>query len=212
MDYLQDPAAIYAQSFATIRQEVDFSKLPTDIAAIAERMIHASGMVDLLDDLAFSHDVARAASAALAGGYPVIADCEMVRSGIIGAFLLPETAVLCFLNDARVPVLARERKTTRSAAQTALWQPHLAGSVVVIGNAPTALFALLEAIDRGGPKPAAIVAAPVGFVGAAESKAELAGHPRGIPFLTLQGRRGGSAMAASALNAIAKGLHDKVAA
>lgn len=212
MDYLKDPTAIYAKSFATIRDEVDFTALPADIGDVVERMIHACGMTDLAGDIAFSTDVVFVAIRALLNGAPIITDCEMVRSGIIASLLPTNNEVLCFLNEDNVPDLARGQKTTRSAAQVTLWQNHLAGSIVVIGNAPTALFALLEAIDAGGEKPAAILAAPVGFVGASESKAELVGNPRGIPFITLTGRRGGSAIASAALNAISKLAQDKVAA
>lgn len=212
MDYLKDPTAIYAKSFATIRDEVDFTALPADIADVVERMIHACGMTDLVDDVAFSNDVVRVAMLALQNGAPIITDCKMVRSGIISSLLPTGNEVVCFLNEDSVPDLAHAQKTTRSAAQVALWHEHLAGSIVVIGNAPTALFALLEAIDNGAPKPAAILAAPVGFVGAEESKAELAANPRGVEFLTLKGRRGGSAIASASLNAISKLARDKVAA
>ena len=212
MDYLKDPTAIYAKSFATIRDEVDFAALPADIADVVERMIHACGMVDLAGEVAFSDDVIAVSTRALQNGAPIITDCEMVRSGIIASLLPAGNDVMCFLNEDNVPDLAHSQKTTRSAAQVALWQEQLAGSIVVIGNAPTALFALLEAIDNGAPKPAAILAAPVGFVGAAESKAELAANPRGIPYITLTGRRGGSAIASASLNAISKLARDKVAA
>lgn len=212
MDYLKDPDAIYAKSFAAIRAETDFGAMPADIAGIAERMIHACGMVDLVRDIVFSSDVAHAAAGALSSGASVIADCEMVRSGIIPSLLPAGNEVICRLNDDGVDVQARKERTTRSAAQVALWQPVLAGSVVVVGNAPTALFALLEALDGGAPKPAAILAMPVGFVGAAEAKAALAADPRGVPFLTLQGRRGGSAIASAALNALSKIARSRAAA
>lgn len=212
MDYLKDPTAIYAKSFATIRDEVDFNALPADISDVVERMIHACGMTDLASDIAFSEGVVAIATRALQNGAPIITDCEMVRSGIIASLLPAGNEVLCYLNEDTVPDLAHRQKTTRSAAQVSLWQEQLAGSIVVIGNAPTALFALLESLDTGGPKPAAILAAPVGFVGAAESKAELAANPRGVPFITLQGRRGGSAIASASLNAISKLAQDKVAA
>ncbi|MEP4705080.1 MAG: precorrin-8X methylmutase [Hyphomicrobiales bacterium] len=212
MDYLKDPTAIYAKSFATIRDEVDFTALPTDIGDVVERMIHACGMTDLAADVAYSDNVVASATRALQNGAPIITDCEMVRSGIIASLLPTGNEVMCFLNDDQVPSLARHQKTTRSAAQVSLWHEQLVGSIVVIGNAPTALFALLEAIDAGAPKPAAILAAPVGFVGAAESKAELAANPRGVPFITLTGRRGGSAIASASLNALSKLARDKVAA
>lgn len=202
MDYLRDPAAIYARSFATIRSEADLSALPAGAQDIAIRIIHACGMIEIAPHLRISDDFAAAAGAALSAGRPILADCEMVRHGIVGA----SAPVISTLNDPA----ARERGlalgTTRSAAAVELWRPHLEGAVVVIGNAPTALFALLEMIDGGGPRPAAIAAFPVGFVGAAESKAELAGNPRGIAFSTLLGRRGGSAMAAAAVNAVIRGL------
>lgn len=202
MDYLRDPAAIYERSFATIREEADLSALAPELAHIAVRLIHACGMVDLAGDIRGDARLAEAVRGALAKGRPVIADCEMVRSGIIARFLPQGTRVLCPLNAPSVPALATELATTRSAAAVELWKPELAGAVIVIGNAPTALFALLEAIDAGADKPAAIIGLPVGFVGAAESKAELAANPRGVPYITLLGRRGGSAMAAAALNAI----------
>ena len=202
MDYLRDPAAIYAASFATIRAEADLGTLAPELHQIAVRLIHACGMVDLAGDIRGDARLAASVKAALAAGRPVIADCEMVRSGIIARFLPQGTRVLCPLNAPSVPALAKELATTRSAAAVELWKPELAGSIVVIGNAPTALFALLDAIDAGADKPAAIIGLPVGFVGAAESKAELAENPRGIPYITLLGRRGGSAMAAAALNAI----------
>ncbi len=202
MDYLRDPAAIYERSFATIRQEADLNGLAPELAPIAVRLIHACGMVDLAADLRGDARLAAAVRAALTAGRPIIADCEMVRSGIIARFLPQGTRVLCPLNAPSVPALAKELGTTRSAAAVELWKPELKGAVIVIGNAPTALFALLEAIDAGADKPAAIIGLPVGFVGAAESKAELAANPRAIPYITLLGRRGGSAMAAAALNAI----------
>lgn len=202
MDYLRDPAAIYAASFATIRAEADLGALAAELHPVAIRLIHACGMVDLAADLRGDPRLPAAVRKALAQGRPVIADCEMVRAGIITKFLPAGTRVLCPLHDPAVPELAGKLGTTRSAAAVELWKPELEGAVVVIGNAPTALFALLGAIDQGAPKPAAIIGLPVGFVGAAESKAELHANPRGIAHLTLLGRRGGSAMAAAALNAI----------
>ena len=212
MDYIKDPTAIYAKSFSTIRAEVDFNQYPADVAMMVERMIHACGMVDLVEDIHYSDDVARSATQAISSGAPIITDCEMVRSGIIAAFLPANNDVLCHLNDETVPSRARREKTTRSAAQVALWQEQLEGAVIVVGNAPTALFALLEALDQGAPKPAAIIACPVGFVGAAESKAELAANPRGVPFMTVTGRRGGSAIASAAFNAVSKIARDQLAA
>ncbi len=202
LTYLKDPNAIYARSFETILQESDLSTLPEPVRDVAVRMIHACGMPDIAGDLRFSPDVASAGTSALARGAPVLADCEAVAAAITRRLLPCENDVICTLNDPRTPALARDLGTTRSAAAVSLWAPMLEGAVVVIGNAPTALFALLEAVDAGAPRPAALIATPVGFVGAAESKDELARNPRGIPFLTLAGRRGGSALAAAALNAM----------
>ena len=206
MTYERDPAAIYAQSFATIRREAALSRFPDDIAEVAIRLIHACGMVDLADDIVFAADVAKAGQAALANGAPILCDAEMVGRGIIRRGLAAESQILCTLNDPNVPAMAKSLSTTRSAAATELWQDHLDGAIVAIGNAPTALFHLLEGLDRGWPRPAVILGLPVGFVGAAESKAALADNPRGIPFLTVRGRRGGSAMAAAAVNALSLGL------
>lgn len=206
MEYVKDPAAIYECSFATIRGEADLGALPADIEPIAVRIIHACGMTDIPASLRYDLQVAAAARAALANGAPVIADCTAVAAGVMTRLLPAENEIVCTLNDARTRAMAEEAGTTRSAAAVTLWAPHLAGAVVVIGNAPTALFALLEALDQGAPKPAAILAFPVGFVGAAESKQALSDDPRGVPYLTLLGRRGGSAMAAAALNGAAAGL------
>ena len=203
IDYLKDPEAIYARSFATIRAEADLSALPESLRPVALRLIHACGMTDLLPDLRFSAEAPDAARLALEAGSPILADCKATAAGIIRRRLPAATQIVCTLNDPRVPSLAAEAATTRSAAAVSLWRDRLDGAVVVIGNAPTALFALLEALDGGAPKPAAILAFPVGFVGAAESKAELAANPREVSFVTLLGRRGGSAMAAAALNALA---------
>jgi precorrin-8X/cobalt-precorrin-8 methylmutase len=205
INYLKDPQAIYARSFETIREEADLSSVPQALQAIALRLIHACGMTDIVDDLRGDETAAQAVCTALAAGKPVLIDCEMAGAAIIRRTLPAATEVICTLNDPRTEALAGEMGTTRSAAAVALWAERLDGAVVVIGNAPTALFALLERLDAGGPRPAAILAFPVGFVGAAESKAELAGNPRGIPFVTLLGRRGGSAMAGAALNAITAG-------
>jgi precorrin-8X/cobalt-precorrin-8 methylmutase len=202
VNYLSDPEAIYRQSFAAIRAEGDLSSLPPETHSIALRMIHACGMVDIIGDLRIDPQLPGAVRAALGAGSPILTDCEMVRSGIMKRGLPAGTEIICTLNDARTRDIGVTGNTTRSAAAVELWKPHLAASIVVIGNAPTALFALLDLIDRGGPLPSAIIATPVGFVGAAESKAELASNPRGIPFATLLGRRGGSALAAAALNAI----------
>lgn len=205
MEYLRDPAAIYRLSFATIAAETAVDRLPGDVAALATRLVHACGMTDLVDDLAFSPDVVEAGRAALAAGAPVLADARMVASGVMADRLPAGNEVLCLLDDPAVPGLAARLGTTRSAAAVELWRPRLEGAVVAIGNAPTALFHLLEAIDAGGPRPAALLAFPVGFVGAAESKAELVRDPRGVPYATVLGRRGGSAMAAAAVNALLVG-------
>lgn len=199
--YLRDPAAIYKRSFEIIRTETDFSGLPEDAEPVATRIVHACGMPEIVADLRITPDFMRAAKAAIAAGKPVLVDAEMVRHGIIGKQL----NVICTLNDPRAREIGIATGTTRSAASVELWRNHLQGAIAVIGNAPTALFALLEMIDAGGPKPAAIVGFPVGFVGAAESKDELHADPRGVPYATLLGRRGGSAMAAAVVNALTRG-------
>jgi precorrin-8X/cobalt-precorrin-8 methylmutase len=205
VDYLRDPTEIYRRSFATIAAETALDRLPADVAELATRLVHACGMTDLVDDLAFSAEVVAAGRAALASGAPVLVDARMVAAGIMGARLPAGNEVICFLDDPALPGLAARMATTRSAAAVELWRPRLAGAVVAIGNAPTALFHLLEALDRGAPRPAAILGFPVGFVGAAESKDELARDPRGVPFATVLGRRGGSALAAAAVNALLVG-------
>lgn len=204
--YERDPAAIYAGSFATVRREARLDRFPEGLDALAVRLIHASGMVEIADRLAFTPGSWTAGRAALTAGAPVFADCEMVAAGIIRRALPAENEVIVTLNDPAVPERARAIGNTRSAAAVELWADRLAGSVVAIGNAPTALFHLLELIDAGAPHPALILGFPVGFVGAAESKAELARDPRGCEFVALRGRRGGSAMAAAAVNALASGL------
>ena len=201
MNYVRDPEAIYRLSFAAIRAETDLLHLPETIQPIALRLIHACGMTDILDDLRIDLRLPEAVRAALHSGAPILADCEMVKAGIMTRLLPSGCEIICTLNRPEARVLGRTASTTRSAAAVTLWKPHLPGAVVVIGNAPTALFTLLEMIDESGPRPAAIIALPVGFVGAAEAKAELVRDPRHIPYATLLGRRGGSAMAASALNA-----------
>ena len=206
MEYLKDPDAITENSFRVICGEADLTALPASLQPVAVRVMHACGMTDILPDLLYDPDVAVAAGEALTDGRPVITDCEAVRAAIAERLLPAGTGVLCTLNDPRTEGLAARSGTTRSAAAVAYWRPHLEGAVVVIGNAPTTLFALLEAMDDGAPRPAAILAFPVGFVGASESKDALAADPRGVPFLTLLGRRGGSAMAAAALNAVAAAL------
>ena len=205
IDYLRDPDAIYAQSFATIRAEADLAGLGDDMQDVAIRMIHACGMVEIATHIRASDDVVEKIEFALVEKAPLFCDCEAVRSSIIARYLHGNELVLT-LNDARVPVLAKQLHTTRSAAAVELWRDRLNDAVVIIGNAPTALFHLLEMLDAGAPKPAAIIATPVGFVGAEESKAELSLDIHGVPFITLLGRRGSSAIAAAALNAIARGI------
>jgi precorrin-8X/cobalt-precorrin-8 methylmutase len=205
MNYLKDPDAIYARSFAIIGEEVDLSGLPEPLRPVALRLIHACGMTDILPDLRLDEAVVPAVRTALANGRPLLADCEMVKSAIISRHLPPGAEIVCTLNHLDAAERGRRLGITRSSAAVDLWEHRLEGAVVCIGNAPTALFALLEMIDAGTPKPAAIIAFPVGFVGAAEAKAELAANPRGIPIATLLGRRGGSAMAAAAVNAMFAG-------
>ncbi|SDJ86916.1 precorrin-8X methylmutase [Pseudomonas delhiensis] len=203
LDYIRDGQAIYRQSFATIRAEADLSAIPADLEKLAVRVIHACGMVDVVQDLRFSAGAGSAGRAALAAGAPILCDACMVAEGITRARLPAHNEVICTLNEADVPALARERGNTRSAVALEHWRQHLEGSVVVIGNAPTALFYLLEMLDAGAPKPALILGFPVGFVGAAESKELLAADSRGVPYVIVRGRRGGSAMAAAAVNALA---------
>ncbi|MCU1670300.1 MAG: Precorrin-8X methylmutase [Blastococcus sp.] len=200
-EYEKDGAEIYRQSFATIRAEADLTGLPADVAQVAVRMIHASGQVDLVDDLAHSPGVVQRARDALNAGAPVLCDAQMVASGITRRRLPKDNDVLCTLNDPRTPGLAAELGTTRTAAALELWGDRLDGAVVAIGNAPTALFHLLEMIGRGAPRPAAVLGIPVGFVGAVESKEALAASD--LDFLVVRGRRGGSAITAAAVNAIA---------
>ncbi|MGW1835914.1 precorrin-8X methylmutase [Streptomyces sp. BBFR2] len=202
-DYEKDGAAIYRQSFATIRAEADLAGLPADVSRVAVRMIHACGMVDLVRDLAFSPGVVASARAALRAGAPILCDANMVASGVTRKRLPAGNEVVCTLADPSVPALAAELGTTRSAAALELWRDKLDGAVVAVGNAPTALFRLLEMIEEGAPRPAAVLGIPVGFIGAAESKEALAAHPAGLEHLVVRGRRGGSAMAAAAVNALA---------
>lgn len=202
-DYEKDGAAIYRASFATIRAEADLGGLPADVSRVAVRMIHACGMVDLVKDLGYSPEVVSRARAALLAGAPVLCDAQMVASGVTRKRLPAGNEVVCTLSDPGVPELARRMGTTRSAAALELWRDRLEGSVVAVGNAPTALFRLLEMIEEGAPRPAAVIGVPVGFIGAAESKEALAGHPAALDHLVVRGRRGGSAMAAAAINAIA---------
>ena len=202
--YLRDGTAIYERSFAIIRAEADLSRFSAEEADVAVRMIHACGAVEAAQNIVFGPHFVAAARAALAGGAPILCDAQMVAHGITRARLSANNEVICTLRDPRVPALAEKLGTTRSAAALDLWVDRLAGSVVAIGNAPTALFRLLEIIDAGAPKPAAILGIPVGFVGAAEAKEALAADPRGVPFVIVRGRMGGSAMTAAAVNALAR--------
>lgn len=207
-DYVDDGPAIYADSFATIRTETRLDHLPPDAEKVAVRMVHGTGQTDLTDDLVIHPDLVTAARKALQAGAPILTDAHMVASGVTRARLPKDNDVVCLLRDDRVPALARELGTTRSAAAFSLLTDRLGGAVVAIGNAPTALFHLLEMLLDGAPRPAAIIGCPVGFIGAAESKQALASfhdaHGVDVPFLTVHGRRGGSAMTASALNALAQ--------
>jgi precorrin-8X/cobalt-precorrin-8 methylmutase len=200
-DYVRDGAEIYRRSFATIRADADLDRFDATLSRVVVRMIHACGMVDLAGDVHASAGFGAAATAALRAGAPVLCDATMVASGITRARLPAANDVVCTLADPAVPALASELGTTRSAAALELWRDRLAGSVVLIGNAPTALFRLLEMLDDGAPEPAAVIGVPVGFVGAAESKDALATAP--VEHLVVRGRRGGSAMAAAAVNALA---------
>jgi len=204
IDYIRDGARIYERSFAIIRTEADLARFSSEEADIVVRMIHACGCVEVAGHVAFGAGFVGAAREALARGAPILCDSEMVAHGITHARLPARNDVVCTLHDARVAVLAQKLGTTRSAAALDLWQDRLGGAVVAIGNAPTALFRLLEMLDAGAPKPAALLGIPVGFVGAAESKDALAADSRGVPFLTVRGRMGGSAMTAAAVNALAK--------
>jgi precorrin-8X/cobalt-precorrin-8 methylmutase len=204
--YEKDPQSIYAKSFETVRKEARLERFDTGMERLAIRLIHACGMVEVADRLAFSQDAYSAGHAALQAGAPILCDCEMVGAGIIRRYLPSNNEVIVTLNDPRTPEHAQSIGNTRSAAAVEFWAEHLDGAVVAIGNAPTALFHLLELIDQGAPKPAVILGFPVGFVGAAESKAELAANPRGCDFVALRGRRGGSAIASAAVNALAVGL------
>ena len=201
-DYIRDGAAIYARSFAIIRSEAELARFAADEVPVAVRVIHACGLVEVARQLRFGHGFAQAARHALRSGCAVLCDSEMVAHGITRARLPADNAVVCTLRDPATPERARAIGNTRSAAALDLWGERLGGSVVAIGNAPTALFRLLELIDAGAPPPAAVIGMPVGFVGAAESKEALAGYGR-LPFATVLGRQGGSAMAAAAVNALA---------
>lgn len=201
-DYIRDGDAIYQRSFATIRAEAELSQFSGLAENVAVRMIHACGMVELARDIEMSADFIAAARTALLAGAPILCDAKMVANGITRHRLPAANEIVCTLADPEVPALAKRIGNTRSAAALDLWLPRLAGSVVAIGNAPTALFRLLELLDQGAPKPAAIIGVPVGFVGASESKAALAADGR-VPHLIVQGRKGGSAMAVAAVNALA---------
>jgi precorrin-8X/cobalt-precorrin-8 methylmutase len=203
-DYIRDGAAIYERSFAIIRDEADLSRFTPEQAEIAVRMIHACGRVDAAAFVDFSPDIVSSARAALQDGAPIFCDAQMVAHGVTRARLPADNEVICTLRDERVPGLAETLGTTRSAAALELWRDRLAGAVVAVGNAPTALFHLLEMLSGGAPKPAAVLGIPVGFVGAAESKDALAANPHGVPWLVVRGRMGGSAMTAAAINALAK--------
>ncbi|MDB4092233.1 precorrin-8X methylmutase [bacterium] len=207
--YERDPAEIYRQSFATVRAEANLDRFDTGMQSLAVRLIHACGMVEVADRIAYSQGAYLAGHRALKAGAPVLCDCEMVGAGIIRRYLPSDNQVIVTLNDPRAPDHAKAIGNTRSAAAVELWEPHLEGAVVAVGNAPTALFHLLEMIDAGAPKPAVILGFPVGFVGAAESKAELAARSRGCEFIALRGRRGGSAIASAAVNALAAGLPEE---
>jgi precorrin-8X/cobalt-precorrin-8 methylmutase len=202
MDYIRDGAEIYRRSFATIRAEADLSRLPADVARVAVRMIHACGMVDLVDDLGYSPGVVTAARKALRGGAPILCDATMVAAGVTRRRLPADNPVVCTLGDPRVPDLAARLGTTRSAAALELWRDRLDGAVVAVGNAPTALYRLLELVDTGAGRPAAVLGIPVGFIGAAESKQVLA-ERADLEHLVVHGRRGGSAITAAAINALA---------
>jgi precorrin-8X/cobalt-precorrin-8 methylmutase len=203
LKYIRDGDEIYRQSFAIIRSEADLSSLAPDLATVAVRLIHACGAIDIVSDLEASANAVSTGRKVLAAGAKILCDSQMVANGITRSRLPADNSIICTLKAPQVPKIAREIGNTRSAAALELWREHLAGAVVAIGNAPTALFHLLEMLDAGAPKPAVILGFPVGFVGAAESKAILAADSRGVPFLTLHGRRGGSAIAVAAINALA---------
>ncbi|AVB22201.1 MULTISPECIES: precorrin-8X methylmutase [Pseudomonas syringae group] len=203
IDYIRDGQEIYRNSFSIIRAEARLDTIPADLEKLAVRVIHACGMVEVIEDLRFSPGAGTAGRNALAAGASILCDARMVSEGITRTRLPANNPIICTLHDEGVREMALEMGNTRSAVALELWRPHLEGSVVVIGNAPTALFYLLEMLDAGAPKPALILGFPVGFVGAAESKAMLAADSRGVPFVIMQGRRGGSAMAVAAVNALA---------
>ena len=203
LDYIRDAGEIYRQSFATIRAEADLSRFPDDVARVVVRLIHTCGQVDLTEHVAFTPSVVSATHAALTGGAPILCDSSMVAAGITAARLPAANQVVSLVADPRAADLAQRRDTTRSAAGVELWADRMGGAILAIGNAPTALFRLLELIDDGMPAPVSVLGGPVGFVGSAQSKQELIDNPRDMDYLVVQGRRGGSAMAAAAVNAIA---------
>ena len=204
VDYIKDGNAIYERSFAIIRSEADLSRFNAEEADVAVRMIHACGQVAVAADIVFSPSLVSAARGTLRRGAPILCDAQMVAQGVTRARLPANNEVICTLRDQRVASLAAEMGTTRSAAALELWRDRLQGAVVAIGNAPTALYRLLEMLDEGTPKPAAIIGIPVGFVGAAESKEVLAQNHHDVPYLIVRGRMGGSAMTAAAINALAR--------
>ena len=203
LDYIRDADEIYRQSFAAIRAEADLARFPADVAPVVVRLIHTCGQVDVAEHVAFTDDVVVRTRAALGSGVPVLCDSSMVAAGITAARLPANNEVVSLIADPRAAELAARRRTTRSAAAVELWADRLPGAVVAIGNAPTALFRLLELVDEGIAPPVAVLGGPVGFVGSAQSKQELIDRPRGMSYLVVRGRRGGSAMAAAAVNAIA---------
>ncbi|OBI21938.1 precorrin-8X methylmutase [Mycobacterium sp. E2462] len=203
LDYIRDAAEIYRQSFAAIRAEADLTRFPADVARVVVRLIHTCGQVDVTEHVDYTADVVERVGAALRAGAPVLCDSSMVAAGITGARLPAGNEVVSLVADPRAAGLAAERGTTRSAAGVELWADRLPGAVLAIGNAPTALFRLLELVDKGVAPPAGVLGGPVGFVGSAQSKQELVERPRGMSYLVVRGRRGGSAMAAAAVNAIA---------
>ncbi len=206
MIYEREPSRIYELSFQTVRSEAQLERFSPDTAELVVRLIHACGMTDIADDIVCTPDCVEAGRRAIAAGAAILCDVEMVASGIIRRGAAAGANIVSTISDPQTAGIAERIGNTRSAAAVELWREHLDGSIVAIGNAPTALFHLLELLDQGWPKPAVILAFPVGFIGAAESKAELAANPRGVPFITLKGRRGGSAMASAAVNALSLGL------
>ncbi|HYD14758.1 MAG TPA: precorrin-8X methylmutase [Hyphomicrobium sp.] len=200
--YIADGAEIYKKSFAIIREEADLARFKGHAEKIAVRMIHASGMVEIASDIVMSEDFAIKGHAALRAGAPIFCDAKMIAHGVTRSRLPANNEVICTLDEPSVPALAQKMDTTRSAAALELWRPRLGGAIVAIGNAPTALFRLLEMLDEGAPPPAAIIGIPVGFVGAVESKDELSSDGR-CPYLIVKGRKGGSAMTVAAINALA---------